>query len=102
MLKIRFVLLIVVALATIIAPMAPLTATAQSVCANNLLANPGFEEGSRKTEGLGTSLSSSVGDGWLPWAIRGDQVRNREPEFKVEYARPEFTPYRVHSGSFSQ
>ncbi|MGI6376830.1 MAG: hypothetical protein ACOX3S_12660 [Anaerolineae bacterium] len=49
----------------------------------NLLKNPGFEGGFRKTEDMGTSGSSKVGDEWFPWAIKGDESYNREPEFKV-------------------
>jgi hypothetical protein len=57
---------------------------AQAGCAGNLLVNPAFDGGSHKTESLGTSLSSAVGDGWVPWFVRGDATYNREPEFKVE------------------
>ncbi|RME49152.1 MAG: hypothetical protein D6791_01465, partial [Chloroflexi bacterium] len=74
----------------------------QEWCPGNLLANPDFEEGSRKTEDLGTSLSSAVGYGWFPWFIRGDQRFNREPEFKVEDATRDPLRWRVHTGYFSQ
>jgi uncharacterized protein YraI len=74
----------------------------QDPCPGNLLANPSFEEGSRKTENLGTSLSSAVANGWFPWFIRGDQRFNREPEFKVEDATRDPLRWRVHTGYFSQ
>ncbi|MFQ5859546.1 MAG: SH3 domain-containing protein, partial [Anaerolineae bacterium] len=74
----------------------------QDPCPGNLLTNPNFEGGSRNTEGLGTSLSSSVAHGWFPWFVRGDQRFNREPEFKVEDATRDPLRWRVHSGYFSQ
>lgn len=74
----------------------------QGECPGNLLLNTGFEEGSRKTEGLGTSLSSSVANGWFPWFIQGDQQYNREPEFKVEDAIRDPLRWRVNTGYFSQ
>jgi len=69
------------------------------VCAGNLLQNPDFEGGSRKTEGEGTSLSSAVSNGWSPWFVRGDATFNREPEFKVEQTRIGGDPARIRSGS---
>ena len=75
---------------------------AQEGCPGNLLANPGFEEGARKTEAEGTSLSSSVAFGWSPWFVRGDQRFNREPEFKLEDTDLSRTRFRAHSGRFSQ
>lgn len=77
-------------------------AVLQETCPGNLLLNASFEEGSRKTEGFGTSLSSSVANGWFPWFIRGNQQINREPEFKVEDATRDPLRWRVHSGYFSQ
>jgi len=74
----------------------------QAACAGNLLVNPEFEGGSRKTEGEGTSLSSAVGDGWVPWFVRGDARNNREPEFKVEQVRLGGDRMRVRSGTQSQ
>ncbi|MFQ5341702.1 MAG: SH3 domain-containing protein [Anaerolineae bacterium] len=74
----------------------------QDGCPGNLLLNAGFEEGSRKTEDLGTSLSSSVANGWFPWFIRGNQQYNREPEFKVEDATRDPLRWRVNTGYFSQ
>ncbi|MCD6518557.1 MAG: hypothetical protein J7M05_01345 [Anaerolineae bacterium] len=71
-------------------------------CPGNLLANPGFEEGSYKTEGLGTSLSSNLGKGWLPWSILGDATYNREVEYKVLDAATLPSRYHIHSGNHSQ
>lgn len=71
-------------------------------CPGNQLVNPSFEEGARLTESLGTSLSSSVANGWFPWFIRGDQRFNREPEFKLEDATRDPLRYRVQNGYFSQ
>ncbi|MSP13016.1 MAG: LysM domain-containing protein [Chloroflexi bacterium] len=80
----------------------PTSANTQESCPGNLLANPGFEEGGYKTEGIGTSLSSAVGNGWAPWAIRGNAVINREPEFKIENGTVDPTRYRVHGGWYAQ
>jgi hypothetical protein len=74
----------------------------QGSCPGNLLANPSFEGGSRKTEGEGTSLSSAVADGWFPWFVRGNASANREPEFKVEQVAIGGDPYRIRSGGQSQ
>ena len=71
-------------------------------CAGNLLVNPNFDGGSRKTESLGTSLSSAVADGWFPWFVRGDATYNREPEFKVEQVAIGGDPSRVRSDGQSQ
>lgn len=74
----------------------------QPDCPGNLLVNGDFEGGSRKTEAEGTSLSSAVANGWVPWFIRGDEVHNREPEFKVEQVAIGGDPFRVRSGGQSQ
>lgn len=71
----------------------------QDGCPGNMLANPGFEGGSRKTDHLGTSLSSAVADDWIPWFIRGSESENREPEFKVEQTAIGGDPFRVRSGA---
>ncbi len=72
-------------------------------CPGNLVANPGFEDDRYKTEGLGTSLSSSVGDGWTPWSVLGDATYNREVEYKVVDRNevPDGT-YRIMTGNRSQ
>ncbi len=79
---------------------------AQEPCPGNRLANPGFEEGGRKTEAEGTSLSSWVANGWFPWFVQGSpeqvaQGKLKEPEFMLEDAVAR-GPYRVRSGRFSQ
>ena len=69
-------------------------------CAGNLLANPGFDAGSYKTEHLGTSLSSSAGEGWTPWFVNGnDETWNREPEFKLNIPGLTGDAYRVRAGN---
>ncbi len=77
---------------------APAAAPAANECAGNLLQNADFEGGSRKTEGEGTSLSSAVSNGWVPWFVRGNATINREPEFKVEQVRIGGDRMRVRSG----
>lgn len=69
----------------------------------NLLANPGFEEGFRKTEDMGTSGSSKVANGWYPWSLLGDESYNREPEYKV-LRKSEISDgfYRIYAGEQSQ
>jgi hypothetical protein len=74
---------------------------AQDGCPGNLLANPTFDGGSRKTQREGTSLSSAVSTGWSPWFVRGDERNNREPEFKVEQVQIGGDPARVRSGGQS-
>ncbi|MBC7263902.1 MAG: hypothetical protein H5T64_06015 [Chloroflexi bacterium] len=71
-------------------------------CPDNRAVNSTFEEGARKTEGEGTSLSSAVANGWYPWAILGDATINREPEFKLEDTDLSPSRYRAHSGRYSQ
>lgn len=71
-------------------------------CPDNRAVNSTFEEGARKTEGEGTSLSSAVANGWYPWAILGDATINREPEFKLEDTDLSPSRYRAHSGRHSQ
>ena len=71
-------------------------------CPGNRLANPGFEEGAYLTEGLGTSLSSNLGTGWLPWSILGDATYNREVEYKRLEAPLLPSTYHIHSGNHSQ
>jgi hypothetical protein len=83
-------------------PAAQPTAAAPTlqVCAGNLLVNPSFDAGSYKTEGLGTSLSSSAGEGWTPWFVRGnDETWNREPEFKLNIPGLTGDAYRVRGGN---
>jgi hypothetical protein len=93
------VLVLVVIVAVRPASAAPVQ---QDACPGNRLVNPGFEAGSHKTESLGTSLSSAVGDGWVPWFVRGNATINREPEFKVEQTALGGDPHRVRSGANAQ
>ncbi len=83
-------------------PAAQAAPSSQANCPGNLLVNGDFEGGSHKTESLGTSLSSAVADGWVPWFIRGNETINREPEFKVEQVAIGGDPFRVRSGGQSQ
>jgi hypothetical protein len=83
-------------------PEASAAPATQGSCPGNLLKNPNFDGGSRKTESLGTSLSSAVADGWFPWFVRGDATYNREPEFKVEQVAIGGDPNRVRSDGQSQ
>jgi len=71
-------------------------------CPDNRLANPGFEDGAYKTESVGTSLSSWLANGWLPWSILGDATNNREVEYKLPDAVALGTGYNIHSGRYSQ
>ncbi|MFN8482611.1 MAG: hypothetical protein U0768_06155 [Anaerolineae bacterium] len=99
-------LVVLVGLLAVMFPFGALQASAdttpQTPCPGNLLVNPGFEEGSRKTEGEGTSLSSAVASGWSPWLLRGDERDNREPEYKLEDTNLSPSRYRDHSGRYSQ
>jgi hypothetical protein len=71
-------------------------------CPGNLLANPSFEDGKYKGETVGTSLSSWMSVGWLPWSLKGDQMTNREPEyFVVDRSIIKDGPYRGHHGNFT-
>ncbi|NLG51277.1 MAG: hypothetical protein GX552_14310 [Chloroflexi bacterium] len=74
---------------------------ARADCPGPLL-NAGFEDGGYKTEGLGTSLSSNLGNGWKPWSILGDATYNREVEYKVLDAAYLGSNYHVRSGNASQ
>jgi len=87
---------------TVAACLLLLPVPAQAQCPSNLLANPGLEEGEYKTESLGTSLSSALGNGWTPWSILGDATHNREVEYKVLDVATLPSAYHVHSGNHSQ
>ena len=71
-------------------------------CPENRLVNPGFEEGEYKTEGMGTSLSSAIANGWAPWSILGDATINREVEYKVLHVSTLPNSHNIHSGARSQ
>jgi hypothetical protein len=71
-------------------------------CPGNLLANASFEDGKYKGETVGTSLSSWMAVGWLPWSLRGDAMTNREPEyFVVDRSVIQDGAYRGHHGNFT-
>ncbi len=101
-------LVMLVALLAVMLPFGAFQASAapdaqdQDPCPGNLLVNAGFEGGSRKTESIGTSLSSAVADGWTPWLLRGDERNNREPEYKLEDTNLSLTRFRAHAGRYSQ
>ncbi len=101
-LRILTIALTLVALGALLATSVSAAPPAQLGCPNNLLQNAGFEEGSHKTENIGTSLSSAVGDGWTPWLLRGDERSNREPEYKLEDTNLSRTRFRAHTGRYSQ
>lgn len=79
-----------------------LSISVSAQCPDNRLANAGFEEGEYKTESVGTSLSSGMGNGWMPWSILGDAVNNREVEYKVLAANTLPSRYHIHGGNHSQ
>jgi hypothetical protein len=69
------------------------------------LKNAGFEGPPRQTMGEGTSLSSWLATDWYPWSILGDQVKNREVEYKLITLETGRTPdlvSHVHSGNHAQ
>ena len=92
---------IALSLATLLMMTVPV-AVAQADCPGGLLANPGFEGATFKTENVGTSLSSNMVEGWLPWSVLGDATINREVEYKVIDAAASGDTYRVYSGNQSQ
>lgn len=100
--RILLIALAVLALGALLATSVSAAPPAQIGCPNNLLQNPGFEEGSHKTESIGTSLSSAVADGWTPWLLRGNERDNREPEYKLEDTNLSKTRFRANSGRYSQ
>jgi len=80
-----------------------LPSAALADCPTQYVADPSFEDGKYKGETVGTSLSSWLAVGWLPWAILGDQQINREIEFfVVDGAQLQEGYYRVHSGRYAQ
>jgi hypothetical protein len=82
--------------------MCPAVARAQSAIP---LANAGFEGPPRQTQGEGTSVSSWLAEGWVPWSILGDNVTNREVEYKLitlETGRTRDLESHVHSGNHAQ
>ncbi|MBN1401405.1 MAG: hypothetical protein JXA74_11245 [Anaerolineae bacterium] len=98
----RIRLLLVVALGLQLSLSVLLAFPVHAQCPGNPLANAGFEEGCYKGETVGTSLSSWVANGWLPWSLKGDAMINREPEYKM-IDRPilDDGDFRVYSGDHS-
>jgi hypothetical protein len=78
------------------------TSTVWADCPGNVIFNPGFEGSNYKSETLGTSLSSNVGEGWTPWSILGNATYNREVEYKVLDISTLPDTYHVHSGRAAQ
>ncbi len=60
--------------------LSPFVTSAHADCPDNLLSNPGFEEGFYRGEEVGTSLSSWMANGWTPWSLVEGQQENREPK----------------------
>jgi hypothetical protein len=90
------VLLPLLGMTWLIAPRAEVQAQA----ANDVLVNPGFEEGFYQYQGIG---ELKIPNGWTPWWHEGDKA----PSGTV-YRRPEWSPidvplaaYLVHSGNAS-
>jgi hypothetical protein len=48
-----------------------------------LIKNPGFEDAAWQTNSVGTSVSSWLGVEWQPWSVLGNQIENREVEYKL-------------------
>ena len=70
-----------------------------------LLKNAGFEGDRWQTYTVGTSISSWLAVDWHPWSILGDQVNNREVEYKLITLETGNTPdlrSHVHSGNHAQ
>jgi len=72
-------------------------------CPGNLLQNPGFEDGYYDLSDLGIDLGGSLGEGWYPWSLLGDETYNRRPEYRTLYDGdiPDGF-YRIHGGDYSQ
>jgi hypothetical protein len=54
-----------------------------AVRAQSLVKNPGFEGPAWHTQSVGTSVSSWLGVDWHPWSVLGDEIHNREVEYKL-------------------
>ena len=98
----RFPMITLLVLAAQIGSMLLLALPVQAQCPGNRVPNASFEEGEYKTEGFGTSLSSSLANSWFPWSILGDATYNREVEYKVVNAGALGSSYRVHGGNYAQ
>ena len=67
--------------------------------------NPGFEGPAWQTNAVGTSVSSWLGADWQPWSVLGDQIENREVEYKLitlETSNSSDLRSHVRSGKHSQ
>ena len=111
----RTILVILVALLSVAGP---LVSWAQADCSDNLLTNPSFETGAYALDTLGLTHAGTLGSGWLPWTLLGDESYNRRPEYKTlqkssvadgfyrvylgDYAQQLFTTYATHTSGFYQ
>lgn len=67
--------------------------------------NPGFEGPAWQTHVAGTSVSSWLGVDWQPWSVLGDEIENREVEYKlITLETSDSTDLRSHvrTGNHSQ
>jgi hypothetical protein len=78
----------------------PLEAQGQAV-----IKNAGFEGPAWQTHVVGTSVSSWLGADWQPWSVLGDEIENREVEYKLITLETSHSPdlrSHVHSGNHAQ
>jgi hypothetical protein len=70
-----------------------------------LLLNADFEAGAWQTHVVGTSISSWLAEDWQPWSVLGDQIENREVEYKLitlETSHSTDLRSHVHGGNHAQ
>jgi len=70
-----------------------------------LIRNAGFEGPAWQTYVVGTSISSWLGAEWQPWSVLGDQIKNREVEYKLitlETSHATDLKNHVRSGNHAQ
>jgi hypothetical protein len=78
----------------------PLQAQGQSV-----IKNAGFEGPAWQTHVVGTSVSSWLGADWQPWSLLGNEIENREVEYKLITLETSHSPdlrSHVRSGNHAQ
>lgn len=80
---------LLLAISAAIKPQGQSLAASPSLQGENLLVNPGFEEGFSTWQGSG---EVTVADGWVPWWRQGTEEETRQgyfkrPEFKLELER---------------
>jgi hypothetical protein len=78
----------------------PLQAQGQSV-----IQNAGFEGPAWQTHVVGTSVSSWLGADWQPWSLLGNEIENREVEYKLitlETSHSRDLRSHVRSGNHAQ